>query len=84
MVRDGLATFFHPDRITYYATSAIGYRLNPQHIFDYNNYANVEEVEGRPRICTSPEPINVLEPLIDLERRIHARPGLFGTKRSGQ
>ncbi|MET8751008.1 hypothetical protein ABZW32_13045 [Streptomyces sp. NPDC004667] len=84
MVRDGLATFFHPDRISYYATSAIGFRLNPQHVFDYHNYANVEMVEERPRICTSPEPINVLEPLIDLERRIHTRPGLFGAKRSGQ
>ncbi|MEV6956454.1 hypothetical protein [Streptomyces sp. NPDC051183] len=84
LVRDGLGAFFHPDRISYYATSAIGFRLNPQHIFDYNNYANVEMVEGRPRICTSPEPINVLEPVIDLERRIHAKQGRFGLKRGGQ
>uniref|UniRef100_A0AAU2JJ09 Uncharacterized protein n=1 Tax=Streptomyces sp. NBC_00049 TaxID=2903617 RepID=A0AAU2JJ09_9ACTN len=84
LVRDGLATFFHPDRISYYATSAIGFRLNPQHVFDYHNYANVEMVDGRPRICTSPEPINVLEPLIDLERRIHAKQPRFGFKRSGQ
>ncbi|WP_051814903.1 hypothetical protein RFN58_29605 [Streptomyces iakyrus] len=70
LVRDGLANFFHPDRITYYATSAIGFRLNPQHVFDYRNYANEEIVDGVRRICTSPEPINVLEPLTDLERKI--------------
>ncbi|MFE3325927.1 hypothetical protein [Streptomyces sp. NPDC059176] len=70
LVRDALTSFFHPDNITYYASSAIGFRLNPQHVFDYRNYSNVDIVDARPRICTSPEPINVLEPLIDLERRI--------------
>ncbi|MEU1818372.1 hypothetical protein ABZ543_24760 [Streptomyces roseifaciens] len=79
LVRDGLATFFHPERISYYATSAIGFRLNPQHVFDYRNYANEETVNGVRRICTSPEPINVLEPLTDLERRIRA--GRGGRKR---
>lgn len=29
-----------------------------------------QEVDGAPRLVTSPEPINVLEPLTDLERRI--------------
>jgi hypothetical protein len=70
LVRDGLSAYFHPERVKYYATSAIGFRLNPQHVFDYRNYANVEIVNGEPRICTSPEPINVLEPLTDLERRM--------------
>lgn len=73
LVHDGLSNFFHPDRISYYATSAIGFRLNPQHVFDYRNYANVEVVDGKRRICTAPQPINVLEPLTDLERRIRAR-----------
>ncbi|MFC8665709.1 hypothetical protein [Streptomyces sp. NPDC057199] len=75
LVRDGLAAYFHPERVRYYATSAIGFRLNPQHVFDYRNYANVEIVNGAPRICTSPEPINVLEPLTELERRIRASSG---------
>jgi hypothetical protein len=72
-VRDGLAAYFHPERISYYATSAIGFRLNPQHLFDYRNYLNVETVDGVARIVTAPEPINVLEPLIDLERRMRTR-----------
>ncbi|MFB7600725.1 hypothetical protein [Streptomyces sp. NPDC056160] len=42
---DGLANFFHPERISYYAMSAIGFRLNPQHVFDYRNYANEEFIE---------------------------------------
>ncbi|OIJ66346.1 hypothetical protein [Streptomyces mangrovisoli] len=70
LVRDGLRNFFHEDRISYYASSAIGFRLNPQNIFDYRNYANVEMVDGEPRICTPPIPINVIEPLVDLERKI--------------
>jgi hypothetical protein len=72
LVRDGLAAFFHPERISYYVSSAIGFRLNPQHVFDYRNYHNVEHVGGEARICTSPVPINVLEPLTELERRIRS------------
>ncbi|KUN06188.1 hypothetical protein AQI95_14940 [Streptomyces yokosukanensis] len=72
LVRDGLASFFHPERISYYVSSAIGFRLNPQHVFDYRNYHNVEYVDGVARICTSPVPVNVLEPLTDLERRIRS------------
>jgi hypothetical protein len=74
LVRDGLAAFFHPERISYYVSSAIGFRLNPQHVFDYRNYHNVENVDGVARIRTSPVPINVLEPLTDLERRIRSAP----------
>lgn len=70
LVRDGLLNFFHPQRISYYVSSAIGFRLNPQHIFDYRNYLNVETVDHVPRIRTSPVPINVLEPLTELESRI--------------
>ncbi|MFB6988909.1 MULTISPECIES: hypothetical protein [unclassified Streptomyces] len=80
LVRDGLSNYFHPERISYYATSAIGFRLNPQHIFDYSNYLNVESVDGVPRICTSPVPINVLEPLTELENRIHDRKPKWRTR----
>ncbi|MER7753324.1 hypothetical protein [Kitasatospora sp. NPDC097643] len=73
LVRDALHTYFHPNRITYYATSAIGFRLNPDGIFDYRFFANVQDVGGQPQIATAPHPINVLEPLIDLERRIRTR-----------
>ncbi|MFD5633615.1 hypothetical protein ACFWJM_05645 [Streptomyces sp. NPDC127077] len=70
MVRDGLATYFHPERVAYYTTSAIGYRLTPQHVFDFRDYENLESTDNGVRIRTFPVPINVLEPLTDLERRI--------------
>lgn len=74
-VRDGLAAYFHPERVAYYATTAVGFRLNPQNNFDYRDYANVEWVDGAARLLTPPEPINVLEPLTDLEHRIRATKG---------
>ena len=70
LVRDALRTFFHQDRIEYFACSAIGFRLNPNGVFDYNDYVNVETVDGEPRIRSAVRPVNVLEPLIRLERRI--------------
>jgi hypothetical protein len=70
MVRDALRAFFHPDRVEYFASSAIGFRLNPHGIFDYSDYVNVETVGGEPCIRSLVRPVNVLEPLVRLERRI--------------
>jgi hypothetical protein len=73
MVADALQSFFHHDRVHYYATSAIGFRLNRNMVFDFNDYRNIEALNGVPRIRTVPRPFNVLEPLIDLERRISGK-----------
>ncbi|AZQ38078.1 hypothetical protein EJ357_35315 [Streptomyces cyaneochromogenes] len=86
LVRDALYSHFDPDRISYYATSSVGFRLNPQHVFDLEDYVQPVAVDGTPRIRTSPVPINALEPLIDLESRIHqdrgrGRGGWLGGKR---
>lgn len=82
LVRDALNTNFHPDRISYHAISAIGFRLNEAGIFDYRSYANVELVDGQPRIATVPQPLNVLDPVIALERRISGdRAGAGGGRR---
>lgn len=72
MVREGLRTYFAPDRIAYFATSAIGFRLNRNQIFDFRDFRNVEVVDRTPRLRDRPRPINVLEPLVFLERRIRA------------
>lgn len=72
LLRDALNASFHPDRVSYHAVSAVGFRLNEAGIFDYRSYANVELVDGQPRISTTPQPLNVLEPLIELERRVSA------------
>ncbi|MEU4169896.1 hypothetical protein AB0F46_23825 [Streptomyces sp. NPDC026665] len=75
LVRDGLTTHFHPERVAYYATSAIGFRMNQHHHFDYRDFANLVETGGPPRIRSAPEPINVLEPLTDLAHRIRMSKG---------
>ncbi|MET9037703.1 hypothetical protein [Streptomyces mirabilis] len=84
LVRDALYSHFDPRRISYYVASAVGFRLNPQHVFDYADYVQPVSVDGTLRIRTSPVPINVLEPLIDLEDRIYrdrGRGGRLGGKR---
>ena len=75
LVRDALRSFFHVDRIEYFASSAIGFRLNPHGVFDYGDYANVEIRDGQPGIKSLARPMNVLEPLIRLERRIRRSRG---------
>ena len=70
LVRDALHNFFHFDRVEYFACSAVGFKLNPQGVFDYGDYPNVELENGKPRIRSLVRPINVLEPLVRLEGRI--------------
>jgi hypothetical protein len=73
LVRDGLTNFFHPDRLSFHVSSAIGFRLNPNNQFDYRSYVNVEPDGAGERICGSPPmPINVIEPLMALEGRIRS------------
>ncbi|MGW1181439.1 hypothetical protein ACWD7Y_17640 [Streptomyces drozdowiczii] len=71
LVRDALYAYFDRRRISYYATSAVGFRLTPQHVFDYNDFVQPVQADRKQRLRTSPVPINVLEPLIDLEERVH-------------
>lgn len=73
MICDAIQSFFHPTYVRYYATSAIGFRLNSNQVFDYHDYRNTEQVNNVRRIRATPRPLNVLEPLIDLERRISGR-----------
>jgi hypothetical protein len=74
LVRDALGNFFDPDRMSYYATSAIGFQLNANNQFDYRSYVNVEP-DGE-RICSSPPtPINVIEPLMALEAGLRGTAG---------
>ncbi|MFD7289258.1 hypothetical protein [Streptomyces sp. NPDC059863] len=86
LVRDALRNFFHPDRMSYHASSAIGFRLNPYNQFDYRSYVNVEPDGGR--ICSSPPmPINIIEPLMTLEKGLRdtaARPPRGGRLRWGR
>lgn len=70
LVRDALNNFFHSDRIEYFASSAVGFRLNANGVFDYNDYANVDMNGGALQIRSAVRPVNILEPVVRLERRI--------------
>jgi energy-coupling factor transporter ATP-binding protein EcfA2 len=82
-VRDQLRRFFHPDRIRYYVTSSVGYRkppgwdpgaaMRPGFEFDPEDFANVAQDGNRERILGPIRPVNVLEPLVDLQMRIAGR-----------
>ena len=81
-VKEKLREYFQPSRIRYYATSSIGFkktvgwdpkanRLGFQ--FDPDNYVNFDERDGTKRILGPIMPINVLEPLVELQMQITGR-----------
>ncbi|RZT17511.1 hypothetical protein EV649_5058 [Kribbella sp. VKM Ac-2569] len=71
LIRDLIRANFHDTRVKYFATSSVGFRLNHQQVFDFRDYHNVEVGADRhKRIREMVRPINVLEPLISLERAI--------------
>jgi hypothetical protein len=78
-VRNQLRQFFRPDRIRYYAISSIGYKkplgwareaVRPGFRFDPDDFSNVIVQDGRLKILGPVEPVNVLEPLVDLHMQI--------------
>lgn len=79
-VRYELERYFHPDRIQYFATSAIGFFQQPERDpaagqseapgFSPDDYVNIYRVDHGERIRGSIAPINVLEPLLGLRHGI--------------
>ena len=63
LICNGLRKFFYPDRIRYFATSAIGFYLKGAR-FREDDAWNVTEVDGQAKIRGQIHPINVLEPLL--------------------
>jgi hypothetical protein len=82
-VNKQLRNYFDPGKIRYYATSSIGYKkplgwdpqtaARPGFQFDPEDFYNVNEKDGIRRILGPIEPINVLEPLIELQMQITGR-----------
>ena len=87
-IRNELTNRFHPDRIRYFVSSSIGFRRPPgwdpaagvglDSGIDPENFANVHEVDGKLCIRGPISPINVLEPLISLQRRLSGAAGSRG------
>ena len=75
-VRKKLKQVFRPDHIRYFVTSAIGFWMEPPTEddeaprFDLHDCSNLDQRDGLPAIRGMVRPINVLEPLISLQRRI--------------
>lgn len=72
-VRNMLNKYFHPERIRYYVTSSIGFNLGADSQFDPARYAMVREQEKGKRIIGPIDPINVLEPLVELHLKLRRR-----------
>jgi hypothetical protein len=82
-LRNLLRVYFHPDRIRYYAVSAVGYRKppgapgaaapRPESRPDPETICNVAGEDGEQRVLGPVMPLNVLEPLIDLQMQITGR-----------
>jgi hypothetical protein len=71
LIRDLIRANFHDSRVKYFTTSSIGFRLNHQEVFDFRDFANVAvAADRRQSIRDMVRPINVLEPLISLDRAI--------------
>ncbi|MGI5324858.1 SAV_2336 N-terminal domain-related protein [Actinomadura nitritigenes] len=73
MIRNLLSTFFAPERVRYFVTTAIGFHVRPGAVhFDPNDLVNVirDESTGSVRIRGEVHPINVFEPLLWLGEQV--------------
>ena len=72
-----LARAFYPDRIRFFATSAIGFYINPRtESYDPGDFQNLVPGGMGIRIRGPVRPINVVEPLLWLSRHIASNQGL--------
>lgn len=67
-----LEQYFHPDRISYFVTSAVGFMLNKRtRVFDVQDTENVYRIESGESLVRGPvNPINVVEPILWLVRQM--------------
>jgi hypothetical protein len=70
MICSALQRYFHPERIRFFVTSAIGFYLGPSTRFRDDDPQNAEDVNGTPTIRGRIYPINVLEPIMWLGQRV--------------
>jgi len=73
LVPGAIKKFFAPDRVKYFATSAIGFHLRPgASRFIESDYQNAVEGADGTRIRGRIRPVNVVEPLVWLGERLAA------------
>ncbi|MEU8249700.1 hypothetical protein [Nonomuraea sp. NPDC048916] len=65
MLLSMIRQFFRPERVRFFATSAIGFHVDPaRRVFDPDDVQNVVPSEEGHRIRGAIQPINVLEPIL--------------------
>ncbi|GGX44513.1 hypothetical protein [Streptomyces fructofermentans] len=65
-VRTQIERYFVPERVGYFVCSAVGFWVNPEHGFDFDNPSLVNPVENKVRFAAPPRPVNVMEPFLFL------------------
>jgi hypothetical protein len=58
------------DHVRYFATSSVGFWIGPDGRFNVDDFQNIEYVNDEQRLRGGVRPVNVLEPLIAIERKI--------------
>lgn len=71
LICNGLENFFHPERVRYFVTSAIGFYLKGGR-FREDDHENAITQDGEVRIRGQIHPINVLEPILWLGQSVTA------------
>ena len=72
-VCDQFQSAFVPERVRYFATSAIGFHLGHDNRFDISNFSNIAP-DGH-HFLSAATPINVLEPIISLQEQVRRQLG---------
>lgn len=72
LICNGLQNFFHPERVRYFVTSAIGFHLKGGRFREDDHQNVVMRDDSEPRIRGQIHPINVLEPILWLGQSVTA------------
>ncbi|GED89111.1 hypothetical protein [Streptomyces sp. 6-11-2] len=65
-IRQQIEQFFAPERVGYFVCSAVGFWVDPERGFDFENPYLINHVEDSVRFVAPPRPVNVLEPFLFL------------------
>ncbi|MWK34660.1 hypothetical protein GEV43_11790 [Actinomadura sp. J1-007] len=76
LVLGSIQKYFHPDRVRYFASSAVGFYLGDSDRFTENDYWNISKnADGTMQIRGRVWPINIVEPVLWLGRRVNGSAG---------
>jgi len=71
-LRDLIRSTFIEDRVRYFCSSSVGFYVGASGEVDLNDFQNFDLVNGEWRIRGKVRPVNVLEPLVAIERRVRS------------